>query len=160
MKPKELRFAEVGRSRLGAKQASIMGAAHREAKPTQKLGKGNRFLSQHPYCCFCGGGQKSTTMDHVPPKASFPDGYLPEDLEFPACEACNHGSKRHDQIFGFYCQLLDFDPANRTVADRAKLTKLRDAIARNYRRRFRTRPWRDPSIRSTRSSRPLHSPSR
>ena len=99
----------------------------------KKLGKKKRFLIGHPYCCFCGGTEASTTIDHVPPKACFPDGYGPEEFEFPACEACNQGSKREDQLFGFYSQLLDFNESNRTPEDNAKMTKLRDAIARNYR---------------------------
>jgi len=99
---------------------------------TKKLGRKKRFLIGHPCCCFCGGTVASTTIDHVPPKACFPDGYSPEDFEFPACEACNQGSKRDDQLFGFYSQLLDFNESNRTLDDNAKMTKLRDAIARNY----------------------------
>jgi hypothetical protein len=98
----------------------------------KKLGKKKRFLNDHPYCCFCGGTEESATIDHVPPKACFPDGYWPEEFEFPACEACNQGSKRDDQLFGFYSQLLDFNESNRTPEDNAKMTKLRDAIARNY----------------------------
>ena len=98
----------------------------------KKLGKKKRFLIGHPYCCFCGATEASTTIDHVPPKACFPDGYWPEEFEFPACEACNQGSKREDQLFGFYSQLLDFNESNRTPEDNAKMTKLRDAIARNY----------------------------
>jgi hypothetical protein len=97
-----------------------------------KLGKKKRFLIDHPYCCFCGGTEVSTTIDHIPPKACFPDGYWPEEFEFPACAACNQGSKRDDQLAGFYTQLLDFNESNRTAQDAAKMTKLRDAIARNY----------------------------
>lgn len=98
----------------------------------KKLGRKKRFLLTHPYCCFCGGTEPSTTIDHVPPKACFPDGYWPEEFEFPACETCNQGSKRDDQLTGFYTQLLDFNESNRTPQDAAKMTKLRDAIARNY----------------------------
>ncbi len=102
------------------------------AAPKKKLGKTKRFLLAHPYCCFCGGSEPSTTIDHIPPKACFPDGYWPEDFEFPACEVCNQGSKRDDQLTGFYTQLLDFNESNRTPHDAAKMTKLRDAILRNY----------------------------
>ena len=100
--------------------------------PKKKLGKKKRFLLDHPHCCFCGGTEPSTTIDHIPPKACFPDGYWPDDFEFPACEACNQGSKKDDQLTGFYTQLLDFNESNRTPQDAAKMTKLRDAILRNY----------------------------
>lgn len=96
-----------------------------------KLGK-KQFLLAHPHCCFCGGCVPSTTIDHIPPRACFPDGYAPEGFEFPACEPCNRGSKREDQLAGFYTQMLDFNESNRTPQDLRKVTKLRDAIARNY----------------------------
>jgi hypothetical protein len=98
----------------------------------KKLGRKKRFLINHPFCCFCGGTEAATTIDHIPPKACFPDGYWPDEFEFPACQACNQGSRRDDQLFGFYSQLLDFNESNRTPADAAKMTKLRDAVACNY----------------------------
>lgn len=99
---------------------------------TRRLSKTKRFLLDHPYCCFCGGAEPSTTIDHVPPKACFPEGYYPEEFEFPACDKCNGGSRRDDQLFGFYSQLLDFNESNRTPADLAKITKLQDSIAHNF----------------------------
>lgn len=99
---------------------------------TKRLSKTQRFLREHPYCCFCGGTEPSTTIDHVPPKACFPDGFCPEEFEFPGCEKCNAESRRDDQLFGFYSQLLDFNESNRTPADVAKITKLRDSIAHNF----------------------------
>jgi hypothetical protein len=100
-------------------------------KATHKVSKKQRLLAKHP-CCFCGGITQGTTVDHVPPKACFPDGYWPEEFEFPACEKCNYGTARYDLIFGFYSMLLDFNEANRSQADIAKLNKLRAAIANRY----------------------------
>jgi len=99
---------------------------------TKRPSKTRRFLLVHPYCCFCGGAEPSTTIDHVPPQACFPEGYSPEEFEFPACDKCNGESRRDDQLFGFYSQLLDFNESNRTPADVAKITKLRDSIAHNF----------------------------
>jgi hypothetical protein len=99
---------------------------------TKRLSKTKRFLLDNPCCCFCGGAEPATTIDHVPPKASFPDGFCPEEFEFPACEICNKESRRDDQLFGFYSQLLDFNDSNRTPADVAKITKLRNSIAHNF----------------------------
>jgi hypothetical protein len=101
-------------------------------RATRRLSKTKRFLLDHPYCCFCGGAEPSTTIDHVPPKACFPEGYYPEEFEFPACDKCNDGSRRDDQLFGFYSQLLDFNESNRTPADLAKIAKLQDSIAHNF----------------------------
>ena len=94
-----------------------------------KLNRKQRFLAGHPYCCFCGGVARSTTVDHVPPKACFPVGHWPETFEFPACDRCNHGTTMHDQIFGFYSMLLDFDGTNISKAD---IAKLKSGIENNY----------------------------
>jgi hypothetical protein len=101
-------------------------------RATKRLSKTKRFLLDDPYCCFCGGAELATTIDHVPPKACFPEGHCPEEFEFPACEQCNGESRRDDQLFGFYAQLLDFNESNRTPADVAKITKLRDSITHNF----------------------------
>lgn len=101
-------------------------------RATKRPSKTKRFLLDHPYCCFCGGAELATTIDHVPPKACLPEGHCPEEFEFPACEQCNGESRRDDQLFGFYAQLLDFNESNRTPADVAKITKLRDSISHNF----------------------------
>ncbi|MGI4826769.1 MAG: hypothetical protein ACRYFU_01035 [Janthinobacterium lividum] len=97
-----------------------------------KIGKKKRFLQDHPLCCFCGGTAPAITIDHVPPKACFPDGYCPDGFEFPACDACNRGSKKEDALAGFYTQLMDFNESNRTPDDIAKMNKLRAGILENY----------------------------
>jgi hypothetical protein len=118
-----------------------------------KLGKKKRFMQTNPFCCFCGGTAPSTTIDHVPPKACFPDGYWPDNFEFPACDACNRGSKKDDALAGFYTQQLGFNEANRTAADIAKneqtacryLGKLSRCVTRRF--DFDTDPssWIDPN---------------
>lgn len=100
-------------------------------KTQSKLGKNKRFLAEHPHCCFCGGVERATTLDHVPPKACFPDGYWPEEFEFPACQTCNVGTKKADLIFGFYTMLLDFSVDSRSPANLAKLGKLKTGIIHN-----------------------------
>ena len=92
-----------------------------------------RFLASNPYCYFCGGTRRATTVDHVPPRACFPDGFMPEEFEFPACKECNEGATKQDQIFGLYAQLLDFDESKMIrPEDRAKIQKLRQGILNNY----------------------------
>lgn len=98
-----------------------------------KQSKRQRFLSEHPDCYFCDGHNPATTVDHVPPRACFPDGYAPEGFEFPACKACNEGTVKQDQIFGLYAMLLDFDEGKtRRPEDLAKLAKLKQGILNNY----------------------------
>jgi len=99
---------------------------------SQRASRKARLLREHPLCCFCGGTRPATTLDHVPPKACFPLGSCPEEFEFPSCSLCNNGTSKHDTIFGLYSMLLDFNEDNRTPADRERLEKLRDEIARRY----------------------------
>jgi hypothetical protein len=56
----------------------------------------------------------------------------PDKFEFPACNACNNGTSKHDTIFGFHSMLVDFNDENRTAADLERLKELRDEIARRY----------------------------
>jgi len=92
-----------------------------------------RFLEEHPFCYFCGGTRQATTVDHVPPRACFPDGFAPEGFESPACERCNHGAEKQDQIFGLYAMILDFDQAKfASEDDRKKISKLIRGIRNNY----------------------------
>jgi len=98
----------------------------------QKLSRKVRFLKEHSLCCFCGGTRPATTLDHVPPKACFPLGFWPEEFEFPSCNPCNNGTSKHDTIFGLYSMLLDFNEDNRTPADRERLKKLNEQVAKRY----------------------------
>jgi hypothetical protein len=92
-----------------------------------------RFLALHPFCCFCGGTRHATTIDHVPPQACFPKGYMPESFESPACEECNKESVKQDQIFGLYSMLLDFDESKMKLKkDQNRIAELRQGIANNY----------------------------
>lgn len=109
------------------------------ATRTPKISKKRRFLMEHPYCRFCGGSTPAIPSDHVPPKACFPDGFCPEDFEFPACANCNRGTKRDDQVFVFYAMLLDFNEATLDRTYARKLKKLRDGIANNYPKLHRMR---------------------
>jgi hypothetical protein len=91
-----------------------------------------KLLDEHADCYFC-SVNLATTIDHVPPKACFPPGYMPQDFEFPACTACNGGARKQDEIFGFYSILMDFDEAKmKHEEDRAKLRELRQGIFNNY----------------------------
>lgn len=88
--------------------------------------------NQEP-CYFCGGAHPATTRDHVPPRASFPDGFAPQGFDFPACKTCNEWSVKQDQIFGLYAMALDFNEANTSRPEAiAKLLKLKQGVLNNY----------------------------
>lgn len=102
-----------------------------ESKAKKK--RTQRFLEDHPLCYFCGGMRRAITVDHVPPRACFPDGFAPEGFESPACKICNQGADKQDQIFGLYAMILDFDPAKfASEDDRKKISKLIRGILNNY----------------------------
>jgi hypothetical protein len=102
-------------------------------KASRRKTRQQKLLDSHPRCYFCGGANLATTIDHVPPRACFPDGYAPESFESPACKPCNEGTVKQDQIFGYYSMLFDFDESKRKSAEyRKKIMKLLQGIANNY----------------------------
>jgi len=89
-----------------------------------------RLLDEYPNCYLCGGINRATSVDHVPPRACFPRGYAPEGFEFPACDACNQSTRADDQVFGFWAMVLDFDPAKVTnLLDRQRITQLMKQVS-------------------------------
>lgn len=71
-----------------------------------------RFLAAHPYCCFCGGRELATTVDHVPPRTCFVDRAAPEGFEFPACEKCQSATRLDEMAFGMFVRINDPSPDN------------------------------------------------
>lgn len=100
---------------------------------TRPKSRQQKFLEEHPDCYFCGGANPASTVDHVPPRACFPDEYVPENFESPACKACNEGTTKQDLIFGIYSMLLDFDESKMMREEnQKKIRKLMQGIANNY----------------------------
>lgn len=98
-----------------------------------KMSRKQTILQANPRCYFCGGENASATIDHVPPKACFPDTHFPEGFEFGACEGCNQSTTKADQIFGFYSMVTDFEDGRLNgEPDRKKLDKLIRGIGNNY----------------------------
>ena len=62
------------------------------------------FLTQHPYCCFCGGVEPATTRDHVPSTQMFSLRRRPKRLEFPACKSCNGATGAHEQVAALFAR--------------------------------------------------------
>jgi hypothetical protein len=95
--------------------------------------KQQKLLDENQDCYFCAGVNPATEIDHVPPKACFPNGYVPEGFEFAACKPCNAGARKQDEVFGLYSMLLDFDQSKmQREEDRRKIAKLREGLINNY----------------------------
>ena len=72
--------------------------------------KRQKFLIDHPYCCFCGGQDLATTIDHIPARICFPGRNGPDGFEFPACAVCQSASRQDELAFGYFVRLID--PSN------------------------------------------------
>lgn len=57
-----------------------------------------RFIDEHPKCCFCGGDEPATDMDHIPNRAMFIERAWPEGYIFPACRKCNENTTDQENI--------------------------------------------------------------
>ncbi|VTU28489.1 hypothetical protein [Variovorax sp. PBL-E5] len=56
-------------------------------------------------CIFCGGGVEAATVDHCPPRSIFSHRKWPEGYVFPACNACNSGSKLAENWVAFLSRM-------------------------------------------------------
>jgi hypothetical protein len=85
------------------------------------------FRAEHPFCCFCGGEVRTEQIDHVPPRAIFDDRVWPDGYAFPACAACNQGSRQIDQVAAMLARM--------SVADRTvkleEFQKYRQGVSNN-----------------------------
>lgn len=78
-----------------------------EREMGQAGNKKQSFLAAHPWCCFCGGDEPATSIDHVPARTCFKGRAGPEGFEFPACAHCQTASRLDEMAFAFYVQALD-----------------------------------------------------
>lgn len=86
-----------------------------------------RFLAQHPYCCYCGGAEPATTIDHVPSVQLFRQRQRPSGLEVPACKACNNKTGGHEQVAALLARMYPDAP---TEERQVELSRLMEAVHR------------------------------
>lgn len=69
-----------------------------------------KFIQNHPFCCFCGGAEPTTSIDHVPSRQMFFRRHRPQGLESPACSRCNKITGAHEQFAAMLARtFLDTD---------------------------------------------------
>ncbi|MBA2492093.1 MAG: HNH endonuclease [Gammaproteobacteria bacterium] len=100
-----------------------MGEAKNRRSYTQK------FLLDHPMCCYCGGDTAASVRDHVPSRATFLGRKRPNELEVPACKRCNEFTRGHEQVAALAAR---FYPDVTSKAENEELTKLLNGVARAY----------------------------
>ena len=95
-----------------------------------KYGDKRRILQAQPCCIYCGGVNKATTIDHMPPITIFDQRRRPDGLKFSACEPCNSGSRPAEQIIELISRVSP-DPPDE--AGRQELQRLYREVANNHR---------------------------
>lgn len=87
-----------------------------------------RFLAANPHCCFCGGKEPATTVDHIPARSCFAERAAPEGFEFPACAECQAASRLDELAFGMFVRVNDPNTEN---YDRDEMLKSYEGIKNN-----------------------------
>jgi hypothetical protein len=97
-----------------------------EASPNRR-----QILQAQPWCIYCGGVNKATTIDHMPPITIFDQRQRPSGLEFSACDPCNGNSdgRLAEKIVGLLSRM---SPAPSTDAGREELERLFSEFARHH----------------------------
>ena len=101
-----------------------MGEASRK-----KLRRRETLLAAQPRCIYCGGANEATTVDHMPPRIIFDSRHRPQRLEFPACEPCNAGGKKAEQVAGLFSRLYPNPPNEETQREMQRLVR---EVANNH----------------------------
>jgi hypothetical protein len=91
-----------------------MAAAKRKTQPATipMATTTQRFIREHPICCFCGGTTPSETRDHVPAKSLFDSKHRPDELVFQSCLRCQQQSKKHEAVAAMLTRTFP-DPATK-----------------------------------------------
>lgn len=92
----------VGSLNTDARYRVLMGEAKRKSRNRAQI------LAGEERCVYC--LSPPTTVEHMPPKAMFPNRQRLSGMEFAACEPCNHTSRAADTAAAFIARLT---PSNR-----------------------------------------------
>ena len=76
----------------------------------QKRRRHQHLLEKYPWCTYCGGKSRASTVDHVPPRAVFDAKRRPQGLEFPACDPCNRGARLDELVAAFLSRIFPNPP--------------------------------------------------
>jgi len=96
-----------------------------EQKISKKL---ERFILQHPYCCFCGGNVATASIDHVPSRQMFVLKHRPKGLEFPACINCNEKTSSHELVAALISRIF---PNTKNDKEKKEIGKLMNSVDKN-----------------------------
>jgi hypothetical protein len=86
------------------------------------------LLAANPFCVYCGGTQRATTVDHMPPRIFFRAKLRPGQFEFPSCHPCNQGTKDTDQLIAWLGRVY---PDATNEMDKADVKKILKGLENN-----------------------------
>lgn len=92
-----------------------MGEAKQNRRPLAQL------LTTSPFCIYCGGSERATTIDHMPPAICFRWKHRPKGLEFPSCEVCNAGASHADYVAGLVSRFYEPNGQTQYVDELTKM---------------------------------------
>jgi hypothetical protein len=100
-----------------------LGEASRRRKKLK-----DQVFTRFTNCIYCGGDKSADTVDHFPARTFFDNKHRPRGLEFPACRACNAGS-RLDELAASAMARIYPDPD--TEQQKAEVKQLLGAVRNN-----------------------------
>ena len=86
------------------------------------------ILAANPFCIYCGGTERATTIDHMPPRIMFRGKHRPGQFEFPSCDHCNQRTKATDQFAAYIGRLY---PDATTATDQDEVRKILNGLKNN-----------------------------
>ena len=86
------------------------------------------ILEQCPFCVYCGGSIRATTVDHVPPIGMFRSRRRPKGLEFASCLSCNGGTRLADLVAALLCRVY---PDSNGANEKEELERLLTSVNNN-----------------------------
>lgn len=86
-----------------------------------------KVLNEYPWCAYCGGNERATTIDHVPSRGMFVGRKRPPGLFIPSCEVCN----RKSSVLDDFAALLGAIRLNPSVGEMQHFSEKVRATANN-----------------------------
>lgn len=89
-----------------------MGEGRRKSRHREEILRGEAR------CIYCTAAP--STVEHMPPKAMFPNSHRLSGMEFAACEECNHATRAADAAASFFARIAPSNIVNHLELEEAR----------------------------------------